>query len=127
MKKASTILIVDDEPKILKLYSDTLEGAGYDVLSAGNGQDALRLAQEQKPDLILLDVKMPVMDGVEVFERLQGDERTKGIKVVFVSAFGDPNVLETDVKSAKEIGAHDYLRKGLSLHELVLRVKKYLA
>lgn len=119
------ILLVDDEPKILKLYSETLQDAGFEALTALGGIDGLKIAQEKHPDLILLDVKMPDMDGIQAFMKLKEDPRTRDIKVVFLSAFGDPNVVETDIVIAKELGAIDFIRKGMSLDELVERVRKY--
>ena len=124
--KNNVILIVDDEPIILKLYSQTFKDAGFEVLTAANGTEGLKLAQEKHPDLILLDIKMPDLDGIQVFLKLKEDPKTTDIKVVFLSAFGDPNFIETDVAIVKEVGATDFIRKGISLDELVERAKKYL-
>lgn len=120
------ILIVDDEPQILKIYGDTLKDEGFEVIMASNGQECLKLAQEKIPNLILLDVKMPDMNGIQVFEKLKEDPRTKDLKVVFISAFGDPRSVEIDADVAKQMGAIDFLKKGLSLDELIKRVKIYL-
>ena len=81
-----TVLIVDDDPKNLKLVRDLLQLAGYETLEAVNGEEAVRLAREEQPDLILMDVQMPVMDGVEATRILKGAEETKEIPVVCLSA-----------------------------------------
>lgn len=121
MKK---ILITDDEPEILDLYSDAIEEAGYSVMRAVNGRECVEIAKKEHPDLILLDLKMPEMDGMEAFSILRDSPETKDIKVVFLTAFGDPKSVETDIKTAKEIGAFDFIKKGLDLEELVSRVKE---
>lgn len=126
MNTKPVILIVDDEPQILKIYGDTFKDEGFEVITASSGQECLKLAQEKIPNLILLDVKMPDMDGVQVFTKLKEDPRTKDLKVVFVFAFGDPRSVEIDADVAKKIGAIDFLKKGLSLDELVKKVKIYL-
>lgn len=126
MDKKQLILIVDDEPKILSLYADTLADAGFEIISAGGGIEGLKLAEEKKPDLILLDFKMPDLDGMEVIERLKSNPNTKEIKVAFISAFGDSGVISSDIAAAKEVGALTFIRKGLSLDELVVKVKELL-
>jgi CheY-like chemotaxis protein len=83
------ILVVDDEPSILKLVTATLEPRGYEIITAGSGIDALVYAKSKKPDLILLDIMMPHMDGNEVRKRLHADPETKDIPIVHLSAVGD--------------------------------------
>jgi len=120
MKK---ILLVDDEPEILELYGDTLEDADFQVIKASNGRECIDIAQKERPDLVLLDLKMPEIDGMEAFSTMKEMEETKNIKVVFLTAFGDPKSIETDIKMAKEIGAVDFIKKGIDLDELVLKVR----
>lgn len=121
MKK---ILLVDDEPEILDIYGEALEDGDFEVIRASNGLECIEKAKSEKPDLVLLDLKMPEMDGMEVFSNLHAYDETKDIKVVFLTAFGDPLSIETDIKLAKELGAIDFIKKGLDLDELVLRVRE---
>jgi two-component system alkaline phosphatase synthesis response regulator PhoP len=125
-QKQPLVLLVDDEPEILDLYSFSLKEAGFDIITAPNGQEALRIAREKQPQLVLMDVKMPVMDGVEACMKLKEDPATKAIKVVFLTAFSDPNHPEVDLALAKGIDAMDYIRKGISLDEFVVKVRGYL-
>lgn len=124
--KKQVILLVDDEPEILDIYKTELEGAGYQVITAANGAEGLNCARKNRPDLVLMDFKMPVMDGIEAFTALKEDAKTKDIKVVFVSAFGDSNITDRDIKTAREIGALDFIKKGIDLAEFVAKVKSYI-
>ncbi len=127
MDKKPLILLVDDEQEILDLYCTVLNNAGFETITALNGQECLdKLSGPVKPNLILLDLKMPVMDGVETLAKLQENPRTKGIKVVFLTAFSDPIFVGIDQKLAKESGALDFIKKGIDLKELVEKVKGYL-
>lgn len=127
MKKKKLVLLVDDEPDILDLYSVVLRREGHEVITARNGKEGVAVAKEKKPDLILLDLKMPVMDGVETIEKLKEDPKTKDIKVVFLTAFGDPkHEVDIDAKYAKEIGATDFLKKGMELGVFLTELKQYL-
>lgn len=126
MNMKSIIIIVDDEEKILKLYRDTLQDEGFEVFTATNSKEGLELIQEKHPALVLLDFKMPDIDGIEILTKLKENPQTKDSKVVFISAFGNPRLVEIDVNMAKQLGAIDFIQKGLSLDELVKRVKKYL-
>jgi CheY-like chemotaxis protein len=127
MDKKHIILLIDDEPQILKLYGDILKEEGFEVMMASSGPEGLKLIQEKRPDLILLDVKMPEMDGIDVFDKIKNNPDTKDIKIVFLSAFGDPNIIDLDINAAKEIGAIDFIRKGISLNELVTKIKQYIS
>jgi CheY-like chemotaxis protein len=121
------ILIVDDEPEIVKLYSRKLEKMGYDVISAENGLLGVEAALGQRrPDLILLDLKMPIMDGAEAFMKLKEHPATKDIKIVFLTAFSDLRVPEFDAKIAQQVGASDFIKKGIDLDEFGGRVKQLL-
>jgi CheY-like chemotaxis protein len=120
------ILLVDDEEDILSVYKMKIEKVGFRVITAADGAQAVRLAAEQHPDLILMDMKMPVMDGITAQSKLKEDPATKDIKVVFLTAFSDPTNPEMDVRTAKEVGALDFIRKGIGLDELVTKVRGYL-
>ncbi len=122
---AKKILFVDDEQELLDIYSSKLKEAGYAVVCASDGMEGLKKAKAEKPDLILLDLKMPGMNGIEVFEKLQEDPELKNIKVAFLTAFSDPAQSQVDKSFAKEIGATDFIRKGLDLNELVNKVRHY--
>jgi len=121
------ILVVDDEKLFVDLYREVLEAEGFEVFSAGNGVECLEIAKKCKPDLILLDMKMPEMDGAQTLLKLREDPEMKDVKVVFLSAFGDPLTDVGDVGFAKGEGATDYIRKGIGRDEFVARVRKYLS
>jgi CheY-like chemotaxis protein len=104
---AATVLIVDDDPVIAMMYGLGLERAGYRVLSAKNGGAGLELVATAHPDLILLDVRMPVMDGIEVLTRLAADVATQDIPVVMLSNYSESAV----VKKTLSLGAKQYLVK----------------
>jgi len=84
------------------------------------------VAKREHPALILMDMKMPVMDGVEAAVNIHEDPETAKIKLVFLTAFSDPNRPATDIQAAKDIGALDFVKKGISLKELGEKVNKYL-
>jgi two-component system alkaline phosphatase synthesis response regulator PhoP len=127
MNDQACILLVDDEPDVLSLYQMALTQAGFQVITASNGADAIVLAKQKHPSLILMDVKMPGMDGVETAVKIKEDPDTANLKLVFLTAFSDPAKSEIDVKAAKEMGALDFLKKGISVTELRDKVKQYLA
>ncbi len=124
--KSALILLVDDEEDILSVYKSKFEKSGFRVVTAADGAQSLQIAAEQHPDLILMDMKMPVMDGITAQMKLKENPVTKDIKVVFLTAFSDPTNPEIDERSAKENGAMDFIKKGISLDELVVKVKGYL-
>ena len=113
-----TILIADDEADLVELVGFNLERNGYDVLRAPDGTTALRLAQQHSPDLVILDVMMPGLDGTEVCRRLKGDPKTSRIPVVLLTAKGE----ETDVVVGLTIGADDYVTKPFSMKILLARL-----
>ena len=125
MDTSSLIVLVDDEQEMLDIYSAKLRNAGYTVFTASNGAECLRIAKEKHPALILLDVKMPIMDGAETFIKLLDDPQFKGIKVIFLTALSDPSrMTEADMLISKKIGAMGYIKKGIGLDEFVERIKK---
>ena len=117
-----TILIVDDEKEILEPYSSALSSAGFRVLTASNGAEGVAVAKAKKPDLILMDLKMPILDGMDATMELKNDPATRDIRVVFLTAFGNPI---TDLGVAHSYQAIDFIKKGISLEELAQQVKKY--
>jgi len=117
------ILVVDDSPIELKLTARILGQAGYEVIAATNGAQALTLARESRPDLVLLDLNMPEMDGYEVCRRLKEDEATRAIPVVLYSV-RDQIV---DVLRGLEVGAEDFIVKGLRRDDLLARLSRVLS
>lgn len=105
--RALTVLIVDDDPVIAMMYGLGLERAGYRVLVARNGQAGLELASSANPDLIILDVRMPILDGIEVLTRLAADSTTSEIPVVMLSNYSEAAI----VKRTLSLGAKEYLVK----------------
>lgn len=116
------ILIVEDEPAIHELVKYNLQKEGYSVLSAYDGVAGADLARDQKPDLILLDIMLPKMDGIEVCKMLKSNTRTSGIPIIMVTAKSE----ETDKVLGLEIGADDYLAKPFGVRELLARIKAVL-
>lgn len=119
---ASTILIVDDEPSICELLTFNLDKAGYHTMEANNGHTALELARTAKPDLIILDLMLPGIDGMEVCRALKGQQYTAGIPIIMLTAKND----EIDTIIGLELGADDYMTKPFSPRELIARVKAVL-
>jgi DNA-binding response OmpR family regulator len=124
MNDSSTplVLVADDDADILALVKFRLERAGYAVLAASDGEEALRLATEQSPDLAVLDVMMPKLDGYEVTSRLRQREETRDVPVILLTA----RVQEADVARGFEAGADDYVKKPFSPQELGARVQAIL-
>lgn len=115
------ILVVDDEPAVVNMLAEGLRRHGYEVITAGGGVEALRLARQELPDLILLDVLMPDKDGFAVLAELKADETTRTIPVVMLSARGETKALF----EGAEHGAIDYLIKPCKWDELLKYVRKY--
>lgn len=117
-----TILIVDDERDILDLIEYNLKKEGFSVLTAEDGQEGINIAIEQLPDLILLDIMMPVFNGIEVCEMLRQHQETKSIPIVFLTARSDE---KTEITGLDQ-GADDFLTKPISTVKLVSRIKAIL-
>ncbi|MEK7212144.1 MAG: response regulator [Patescibacteria group bacterium] len=122
------VLVVDDEAAFREIFSAKLAAAGFKVETASGGAEGLKKAKEIKPDLILMDVRMPDMDGVEALTRLQADPTTKGAKVVFLTNIGEPRPQAADVDAhlSTQIGAMGYIRKTDDLDEIIKKIKGYL-
>ncbi|MGI8965387.1 MAG: response regulator [Limisphaerales bacterium] len=118
----SKILVVDDEPDALELIEFNLKAAGYDVATAADGETALKKARTSLPNLILLDLMLPKVDGLEVCKILRRDPNTASIPIIMLTA----NAAEIDRVLGLELGADDYVTKPFSPRELVLRVKGLL-
>jgi two-component system, OmpR family, alkaline phosphatase synthesis response regulator PhoP len=115
----TTILVVDDEPKITRLVRDYLESAGFAVITAGDGQEAVMRARTERPDLVVLDIGLPLLDGLDVTRRLRRDGE---VPIIMLTARDD----ETDKLIGLELGADDYVTKPFSPRELVARVRAVL-
>ncbi len=116
------VLVVDDEEDIRELVRYNLSKAGYDVVCAASGEEALIAARQVRPMLVLLDIMLPGIDGLEVCKRLKEDAALKNIPIVMVSARGE----ETDVVTGLELGADDYISKPFSPSVLLARVKSVI-
>ncbi len=116
------ILVVDDQPANLRLLSDMLNNQGYEVRAAIDGPMALMTAQAESPELILLDVNMPQMDGYEVCSRLKADPATAAIPVIFISGLGET----MDKVKAFHVGGVDYITKPIQVEEVMARVESQL-
>jgi len=122
MTKRETILVIEDEADILEVLQYNLAREGYRVLSSRDGEEGLERARRDSPDLVLLDLMLPGLDGLEVCRRLQADPVTSAIPVIMVTAKGE----ETDVVLGLQLGADDYVAKPFSPRELTARVKAVL-
>jgi DNA-binding response OmpR family regulator len=116
------ILAADDDEDILELVTFRLGRSGYIVLQARDGEEALQLALEHRPDIAVLDVSMPKLNGIEVTRRLRAQEETSAIPIILLTA----SVQDADVESGFAAGATDYVRKPFSPMELVARVQAAL-
>lgn len=115
------ILVVDDIATNVTFMKALLRGKNYEVMEAYSGKEALQIAAERVPDVIILDIMMPVMDGYEVLARLRANETTKNIKVVMLSALSDSK----DIKNAMDLGADEYLTKPVFAKKLYQVLDKY--
>ncbi|MFH1783372.1 MAG: response regulator [bacterium] len=116
------ILIVDDEPTVVKLVRFLLEKHDFDVRVAYGGQEGVEMAEKEMPELILMDIMMPKVDGNEAIRRLKENEATREIPVIILSALGQ----ESEVAKGLESGAMDYLVKPFNPKDLLARVRKIL-
>lgn len=118
------ILVVDDEERMVKVMASLLHKEGFGVLTAQNGEDCLKIAKQELPDLILLDVMMPDMEGPEVLASLLEDDKTAKIPVILLTSL----VAEEEIaKSTGAIGGHLYLSKFSPVGDIIKRIKEVLA
>jgi DNA-binding response OmpR family regulator len=116
------VLLVDDEPGIVKMIARRLEAQGYAVRTAGDGEEAMREASSDRPDLLILDVMLPKINGFEVCRRLKENAATRGIPVLMLTAMSQAR----DRKAGLECGADVYLSKPFRSHEFLEQVKSLL-
>ncbi|NNE09455.1 MAG: response regulator [Gemmatimonadetes bacterium] len=117
------ILIVDDEVYILHILDFSLGAEGYEVITAADGEEALEKARQERPDLVVLDVMMPKVDGFEACRRLKNDPETRELPVILLTAKGR----EVDRKMGIEVGADDYIVKPFSPSKLIQKIESFLS
>ena len=118
-KTGATILVVDDQPDLLENISLTLESAGHQVLTAGDGVEALAVLQSQPVDLILADIAMPRMNGYQLYERVRENVQWVAIPFLFLTA----RAMDSDIRYGKELGSDDYLIKPIQPEDLLAAVQ----
>ena len=119
---APLIVVADDDPDIVMLVSGVLSNNGFEIARATNGADALALVRSRRPDLAVLDVSMPSLDGLEVLRSIRSDPETASLPLILLSA----RAQETDVKTGYAEGASKYMKKPFSPRELVAAVRELL-
>jgi two-component system, cell cycle response regulator DivK len=122
MSEPKTVLLVEDNEDNRIVYATMLEHYGYRVVETANGEDAVRIAKEQIPDLILMDISIPVIDGWEATKILKGEEATKDIPIIALTA----HALATDRMKAEEVGCDGYLAKPCEPRRVVAEVERLL-
>jgi len=121
--KKNTILLAEDDEFLQRMYATKLAGSGFEVLVASDGEKALALIKKNKPDVVLLDILMPKMDGFAVLEAVKTDPGTKSIPVILLTNLSEVS----DIKKARKLGANDYLIKSHFLpSEVIKLVDKYI-
>lgn len=126
MRENPLVLIVDDDADIRGIVKIKLEVSGFEVKEAADGAEGFKFAKELKPEIILLDIVMPGMDGVETLFKLKEENDTRGIKVFLFTGKGDPrtDIVELNRRFARESGAVDFIRKEIDLDELAAKLQK---
>lgn len=122
MSNFKKILVVDDEEHIIELIRFNLETNGYCVIEANDGNEALKKVKEEKPDLVILDLMLPSIDGIEICKILRKDKETEKLPIIMLTAKSE----EIDMIIGLEIGADDYITKPFSVRELLARIKAVL-
>lgn len=118
-----TVLIVEDNELNMKLFNDLLDAHGYKTLQTRDGMEALDMAREHRPDLILMDIQLPDIDGYTALDRIRADERTAQIPVVALTALA----MRTDRERIREAGFDGYLQKPISVRDFPTQVRRHLA
>jgi CheY-like chemotaxis protein len=127
MDTKKVVLVIDDVQEIIDVMVTVLAREGIEAIVATTGQEGIAMAKEHKPDLILLDFKMPEMDGAETLFHLKEDPETKDIKVVFITAFGDIKKFDIDPKYIAMVEQTPCIQKGVDIDKLREDIKKHLA
>lgn len=127
-KTSKLILVVDDNYNFREILTIELKAYGFRVVSAENGKEGLDKAKKLKPDLMLLDIQMPEMDGIHVFMEMEKDPELAPIKIIFLTSYGEPReeFKAVDREFAKNIGAFNYLNKKTDMDKIVEEIKKAL-
>ena len=120
MKKR--ILVVEDQEDNRQILRDLLTKAGFDMIEAENGEDAVALAQASRPDLILMDIQLPILDGYEATRRIKADPDLKSIPIIVVTSYA----LSGDEDKARRAGCDDYVAKPFSPRQLLAKIKQYV-
>ena len=122
MNQKAKVLIVDDEPLNVDYIEQALEDSDYQIITATNGEEALKKIKSEQPDLVLLDLAMPIMDGFAVLEQVKADSMLRDIPIIIISAEHDSKSVVRGIKQ----GAEDYLTQPVHAGLLVKKVKEYL-
>jgi two-component system cell cycle response regulator DivK len=117
------ILVVEDQPDSRRIIRDMLAPTDYVVIEAGNGEEALAAIVKQRPDLILMDVQLPIMDGYTATRRIKADPSLRSIPIIAVTSYA----LDGEAKTAKAAGCDDYVPKPFSPRELLAKIRQHLA
>ncbi|MBT8471484.1 MAG: response regulator [Marinicaulis sp.] len=117
-----TVLIVEDNELNMKLFHDLLEAHGYNVLEARDGNEAMELAGEFRPDLILMDIQLPEVSGLEVTQNIKNNDELANIPIIAVTAFA----MKGDEERIRQGGCEDYIAKPISVASFIEKVKRYL-
>ena len=121
-KETKTVLVVEDNELNMKLFHDLLEANGYGILQTRDGMEALRMAREYHPDLILMDIQLPEVSGLEVTKWIKEDDALKGIPVVAVTAFA----MKGDEQKIREGGCEAYIAKPISVTDFLETVRRFV-
>ena len=119
---AKTVLIVEDNELNMKLFHDLLEAHGYNILEARTGPEALKMADAHRPDLILMDIQLPEVSGLEVTQKIKNNEELVDIPIIAVTAFA----MKGDEERIRQGGCEDYIAKPISVAAFLEKVKRYL-
>ena len=121
--KKKTIMIIDDEANLIKLVTDVLETEKYEVISCTNGVDALKLLDSVKPDLVILDIMMPYMSGMEVLQKIRENPQTKDLTVILLTVVPKG---EISLEEMKRLGVEQFISKPFEIEQLVKIINKIL-
>lgn len=119
---AKMVLIVEDDPKNLKLVRDVLQASGYATIEAPDGKQGVELAKARKPDLILMDIQLPIMDGLQATKILKSDASTRKIPIIALTAY----TMSGDKEKALQAGCDGYMPKPINVRDFLKKVAEYL-